>query len=327
LASYTFHDLWLDVRPDGIEARARLAPFWPSLSLVPAEGAPNGSHRIYVRLHEGRGKLPPTVHKLSQAGEFSLLRHEDSYYLTDNSCVFQLRPADGCGDAYLTASFFNKPRSVQYSFWSFGWLKLLRPLGFYTLHAAGLVSPAGMGVLVIGPPGSGKSTLALGLIRRGWRYLTDDAVLIHPWCNGVRALALRAHFYIDACAAPANADLPLGGTASGHECDRRRVLLENTALGSQHTRACMPGLLIFPRIVQQDSSVLTPIKHRIAFKNLLDASGPQLFDYYPQTMRQHFEVLKRLLVQSNSLELLAGLDLYHNPEVLVRLLAEVRQRG
>ena len=59
--------------------------------------------------------------------------------------------------------FFPKPTMTQANFWCFGLLKLLRPLGIYSLHAAGLASEAGEGVLLVGPSGSGKSTLAIGL--------------------------------------------------------------------------------------------------------------------------------------------------------------------
>jgi hypothetical protein len=51
---------------------------------------------------------------------------------------------------------------LQRNFWAFGLLKLLRPLGFFSLHAAGVVSGHGRGLLINGRPGSGKSTLALG---------------------------------------------------------------------------------------------------------------------------------------------------------------------
>jgi hypothetical protein len=39
-------------------------------------------------------------------------------------------------------------------------------------------------------------------------------------------------------------------------------------------------------------------------------------------MAQHLDVLKRLMQQTTTYELRAGLDLYRNPLTLVRLLAE-----
>lgn len=45
------------------------------------------------------------------------------------------------------------------------------------LHAAAVIRD-GAAVLIPGPAGSGKTTLAAGLLRDGWRYLTDEAVVI-----------------------------------------------------------------------------------------------------------------------------------------------------
>lgn len=50
---------------------------------------------------------------------------------------------------------------------------------FLQLHAAGMVRD-GVGVILAGGPGSGKSTLAAALLARGWRYCSDDLILIDP---------------------------------------------------------------------------------------------------------------------------------------------------
>jgi len=50
---------------------------------------------------------------------------------------------------------------------------------FYQLHA-GAVSRAGVGLLFPGVSRSGKSTLMFGLLARGFRYLSDDAILFDP---------------------------------------------------------------------------------------------------------------------------------------------------
>ena len=50
---------------------------------------------------------------------------------------------------------------------------------FLQLRAAGMVRD-GVGVILAGAPGSGKSTLAAALLARGWRYSSDDLILIDP---------------------------------------------------------------------------------------------------------------------------------------------------
>ena len=226
----------------------------------------------------------------------------------------------GQGTAQLAPTFCAQPRVVQRNFWAFGLLKLLRPLGFYSLHAAGVVPAHGQGVLIIGPSGSGKSTLTLGLLRQGWGYLSDDAVLLRLQPEGVVAVVCRKHCYVDAGTAARYAELPFGEAAPDtHGGGKRRVYLEEVSPGQQ-VAACLPRVLLFARIVPAPHSTVRPLDHVRVLKHLLAQSGPQLFDRH--TMAPHLEVLKRLMQQATSYELHAGLDLYQQPGTLGHLLAE-----
>src|SRR5258705_12283229 len=62
---------------------------------------------------------------------------------------------------------------------SFAICAALRRYGLFALHSAAVVSPdAKTGVMIIGPSGSGKSTLTMQLAAAGWRYLSDDELLL-----------------------------------------------------------------------------------------------------------------------------------------------------
>jgi hypothetical protein len=69
----------------------------------------------------------------------------DDFYLTDGASLLHLQTVQGQGTAQLASNFYTQPRVVQGNFWAFGLLKLLRPLGFYSLHAAGVVPTHGGG--------------------------------------------------------------------------------------------------------------------------------------------------------------------------------------
>jgi hypothetical protein len=211
---------------------------------------------------------------------------------------------------------------AQANFWCFGLLKLLRPLGIYSLHAAALSTADGKGLLLVGAPGSGKSTLAIGLIRQGWSYLSDDAVLLRDGSESVEALGCRRSFYIDAVRSPDYSDLSLGSeTLDSNGRERRRVGI-NEAFAEQHVRRCIPRIVIFPRIKSHNQSTLVPIDHVSALRVLLSQSAPQLFDR--GTMSAHLELLNRLLQQSEVYELNAGIDLYHEPAKLIQLIGNTR---
>ncbi|HEX2524475.1 MAG TPA: hypothetical protein VHP35_20365 [Terriglobia bacterium] len=100
---------------------------------------------------------------------------------------------------------------------------------------------------------------------------------------------------------------------------RRRVRLEEV-YPAQYMARCSPQVLLFARIVPEAQSSLHPLDRVDALRRLLAGSGPQLFDR--GTMPHHLEVLKRLIQQTATYELRAGLDLYRDPMTLVRLLNE-----
>jgi adenylate kinase family enzyme len=175
-------------------------------------------------------------------------------------------------------------------------------------------------VLIVGSSGSGKSTLTIGLIRKGWGYLSDDAVLLRKSSEAVEAMALRKYCYIDAQTAVDYSDFRLGQKVpDAIRGQRQRVYVDETYPGKA-VPTCVPQILVFSRIVSEAVSTLKPVTRVDALKNLLTESGPQLFDQ--TSMPHHMEVLKTLLSQAKTYELQAGLDLHRDPLILERLLTQ-----
>jgi hypothetical protein len=258
------------------------------------------------------------AHPMPGLDGFRGLVEADQYYLSDGTSLLRLLPEQGQGHARLATAFFAKPPRLQGAFWTYGLLKLLRPLGAYWLHAAGVVSQEGTSILLVGPSGSGKSTLTIGLIRQGWSYLSDDALLLRRQPEGIAALAWRRHASVDASTAAAYADLPLGEEAADPRGKPKRRVAIETAYPAQHIASCLPQVLLFPRIVPHASSVVVPLAPPSALKQLLSESGPALFDH--SSMPRHLDLLTRLLRQAPPYELRAGLDLYREPGRLSQLL-------
>jgi len=318
---YTWQALTLAVQYDQPHTAAELGPLLHDLSWVRTEA---GGHPpelcLTVRLDDHRRRVPPTARQVFQAEGYQGLECGDEFYLTDGASLLHLQVGQGRAEAWLAPAFAAKPTILQRTFWAFGLLKLLRPLGLYSLHAAGVVSAHGRGLLIVGGSGHGKSTLALGLIRQGWGYLSDDAVLLRQQPDGVEALGCRQPVYVHAEAAPRYAELPLGEEVPDRAGGwKRRVGIE-TAFPAQQVAGCRPRVLLFSHIVPRPQSVLRPVDGPTALGQLLTHSGPQLFDR--ATMPPHLDVLQRLLEQTTSYELQAGRDLYEEPRTLVRLLRE-----
>jgi len=334
VTAYTFHDLTLDVEQDAVEIPTGLTELLQHHSFVRSPApVTRPSLRLSARVNATcRREVPRTARRVFGADDFCGLAEGfsgfdggDDFYLTDERSSFHLRLPQGEGHARLHPSFLAKPPLLKQAFWVFGLVKLLRYLGAYGLHAAGVVMPDQGGLLAVGQSGSGKSTIAMELIRQRWSYLSDDSVLLRNRAEGVEALAFRKDPYIDADAGPKYPDLPLGPvTRDAFGRDKRRVCVDD-AFPERRTARCWPRVLLFCRIVPVAQSTLRPLDRLAALKTLLGQSGPLLFD--PQTMPQHLEVLKRLLQQTATVELEAGLDLHHDPRGLIDLLAGALRVG
>lgn len=323
---YRWHDLTLEVRYTEPALGGALAPLLHDVSCVHAPAGPEQPRLcLTIRGQAQQPGLPSVARRVLHTEGFDGFVYDSDFYLTDGASLFHLQAPTGRGDAYLAPDFVHKPLLLQRNFWAFGLLRLLRPLGLFSLHAAGVVTEDGLGLLIVGEAGSGKSTLALGLIRHGWGYLSDDAVLLRQQPQGIEALTLRRYFYVNADAAAAYDDFSLGevvpDTTQGW---RQRVDIQATH-AQQAVAGCVPGVLLCARLVSQPHSTLRPLDHPSALRYLLAQSGPQLFDRH--TMPQHLEVLKHLVQQTTAYELSAGLDLYQHPITLARLLEEAAGKG
>jgi len=323
MALYTSHGLTLKVKSCGLKTEAHLHQLLQDLSWVRNDAVgTNPSLCLKVGFDGRKVEIPTTARELFRADGFCGVEIGEDFYLTDGSSTFHHRGETAEGDVSLSPSFLEKPLILQRNFWAFALLKLLRSLSVYSLHAAG-VTRNGLGMLIVGSPGSGKSTLAIGLVRLGWSYLSDDALLLRRQPNGIEALALRKSFYVNADAVSDYAEIPFGEEVPDTPGGRKRRLKIEEAYPAQYVEKCNPTVLLFSRIVSDRQSALIPCDNIAALKNLLAQSGPQLFDQ--KTMGKQLELLARLLRQSASYELSAGLDLYHDPGKLTQLLAGCEQ--
>lgn len=323
MARYAFHDLNLQVTGGELEAGFDLDRILDELSWDRTEassGRPDLS--LSVLLDEKGIRIPGESREVFRADGFRGLECGDEFHLTDGATHLRLEPRKGQCEARLAPSFILKAPLLRQNFWVFALLKLLRASGLYGLHAAGLVAEDGTGVLVVGPSGSGKSTVAIGLARRGWRYLSDDAVLLRSRSNGVEALALRRHFYVLSAEAGDYGDLPLGEERTDRCGGRRSRVGIEAACPSGRADACTPQVLLFSRVSREERSALFPLDRASALGQLIGQSSSQLFDR--QTMGTHLATLNVLLQQAEAYELRAGLDLREDPTLLPRLLVDAR---
>ena len=187
----------------------------------------------------------------------------------------------------------------------------LRRCGLFELHAAGVVEPqSDGGYLVIGPSGSGKSTLATQLASAGWRYLSDDALLLRGGgAELVEACALRREFAVTQQTVAA-------GILEGFEDllhepmpfdPLKRRFKPHTIFPEGFSESCVPSVLCFPVITNEPASRSRRLTQAETMRGLLRMCPWACYDR--PAAATHLGLLARLARQAAGFELHAGQDL------------------
>lgn len=186
----------------------------------------------------------------------------------------------------------------------------LRRCGLFELHAAGVVEPrSGVGLLIAGPSGSGKSTLATQLASAGWRYLSDDALLLHDAGGLVEACALRREFAVTEQTVAAGV---LGGfeellNEPAPFDPLKRRFKPHDIFPEGFAQSCAPRALLFPVITHEALSRARRLTQAETMRALLRLCPWACYD--KPSAGAHLALLARLARQAAGFELSAGRDL------------------
>jgi hypothetical protein len=200
----------------------------------------------------------------------------------------------------------------------FGLMLLLRPHGLLPLHAAALAHPRG-GVLMAAPSDAGKSTATYQLVRQGWGFVSDDAVLLRATGMGVTARVLRRPFGLDADARERFPELAAHWRPQFAEVTKGSVRIDRLR-PAQAVPLCTPRLVLIPTLSGAPESRLEPVAKAEALWALLAQSALATLD--PVWAAEHLDVLRRLLDQAPAYRLLAGRDVLDAPARFARLLED-----
>lgn len=153
-----------------------------------------------------------------------------------------------------------------------GW----RRAGWVPLHAGGLVSPPsdttlGSGVLVCAASGGGKTTFTVALVRRGWRSLGDDKLLLRASGGQSLVASVKQMLNIDPAAGAwfpelaGIADLPEYSTWT----PKRRVSLGNIWSHAPAMTMQPTHLVVVSRMEGRGGIDVTPLSSDEAMSALL----------------------------------------------------------
>ncbi|HLL71466.1 MAG TPA: hypothetical protein VK363_08545 [Pyrinomonadaceae bacterium] len=197
----------------------------------------------------------------------------------------------------------------------------LRRCRLYVLHAAGVIEPeTNTGLIVVGNSNSGKSSLTIRLASAGWRYLSDDMLVLGEAEGEVEAWPLRRVFSVSpeslAGGHLRELEAALGAPVNSDPSKRRldpAIVFPGGFVGS-----CFPRVLLFPVLTGEQASRAENLTSGEAMARLIRQCPWASYD--AGTAREHLRVLGLLAKQSASYLLHAGRDLIEDASSAPKLL-------
>jgi hypothetical protein len=202
-------------------------------------------------------------------------------------------------------------------------LFIMHRLGYFELHAGACVS-GDSGYLLLGPSGSGKTTAMLSLIRSGWNYLSDDAIVVSRDPKGViLARPLRRSFSLKPDHLERHPELAAYATESLPGNDKRRFD-PRQIWPEQYSPEARPRFIIDCHVTDEETTRITPVSRAESLARLVGSTPWLMFDQ--STAPAHLEMFRALAATCSGFEMRAGRDLLRNPDLMASLI-ESRTRG
>jgi hypothetical protein len=196
-------------------------------------------------------------------------------------------------------------------------MEMLKHRGLYGLHAAALTEDGSRCYLFPGDAGSGKTTTALGLLKRGFRYLADDKVLLREEDRRISALAFTRRFHIDP---GIGRQYPELGFLEGLEplpASTKRPCDVSQVYPNVFVASCTPGSIVHLELTSDTTSRIVPVSRRESFTRLIHQS---IFSFERDIARKQVGLLGRLVRRTESHVLYRGKDVYEVPERVAEFL-------
>ena len=283
--------------------------------------------RLHLEIFDGSSPLPEEFQAstetlaLAEGIRFTFSPTRVAIQLGHTSALVDFSKSSAT--VYMDSEFRHHTSSQLSTFWLAILVSLLQSQRTYMMHAAGLTSANGEGVIFVATGGSGKSTLTLGLIGGGWPFLSDDILFLRESDSSIHAYAGRRSFYVLSERADHYRDWPFGESNSpDREGNLRQEILVHQRYPSQFRAHCHPTVLILPRIIREPHSRLIPLERATAIKDLLRESSIGLTGR--RILPGQLAVLTRLVGQCRVFRLESGEDLHRCPANFSELLEQAK---
>jgi hypothetical protein len=326
---YDIHGIRVALRTDSVAVAAgaerALAELTDRGTRAPAMGD-RATIEMDLRAESAPFQVPAEAQPQFRHAQVRCYRHGGELWYESADATVVLDPEAGKAEGRLApsgAATSHPWRPQGDAVFTFSLLELLRHRGLFHLHAAGLARD-GRGVLLAGNTGAGKSTLTVSMVRAGWDFLSDDAVLLRSCPGAVEALSLPSEFHLDPALAERFPELALLNDRPGYGSGAKRAFRPVEVYERQPMASCVPSLLVFPRIAPgaTHAQALTPTQ---ALTALIRSSALVLLD--ERVAAPHLDALKRLVSQCRCYWLHHGPDALDDPTCIPELIEALLGSG
>jgi hypothetical protein len=300
-----------------------LTQLWGEFFVLGADVAPPQAPVVALRFESARPApwISPGMQTVCETPDLSVIKTDTGFRLACHGSTLELDLGCSRGAGVLTDRFERLPAHYQREFFLLAFLMLFRRHGLYGLHSSA-VARGDLACLIVGPSGHGKTTLALALVREGWRYLSDDVLVLQSRSDGVAARAMRRGFSCTPETARLFPELTATGPARLDMFDGKQLLDVAAVYPGRFADQCRPRLLLFPQIAGGRRSRLVPLNDSQAMLALIRQSPGIMVDR--PAVQAQLGVLKRLVGQAHKYRILLGSDVYEDSAAVSGLLSAVR---
>jgi hypothetical protein len=244
-----------------------------------------------------------------------------SYFFERNNSVVRANNDEpSCVEVWIGNTPADRDRSALARLVFNASMTAMRRCGLFELHAAGVVGQSGDGLLIVGPSGSGKSTMATQLASAGWRYLSDDSLLLYLNHGRVEARALRRAFAVtDETLSVSGMEKLESIVTDPLPFDPLKKRFEpSSAFPDSFIEVCVPTLMFFSQVTREPASRARALSHSETMAQLIRMCPWACYDQ--PSARAHLNLLGDLARQTRAFELFAGRDMFGDGEYAGRYL-------
>lgn len=272
-------------------------------------------HRIKIPEGKSRAVYDPPL------GKVLYFDNENLFYIDyDDQVRVLCDPVRGNTQVSILHSAVDKLWLIAHPMFTLPFIELLRRRGLYNVHAAGMCF-GDKGILFPGTSGAGKSTLTLIMLCAGFGFLGDDMLFLTTGNEGLRILAFPDEIDVTDETIrffPELDHLMFLPKVAG--CNKQQIRAEDV-YELEFTRECRPAMLVFPRIINAEKSVLKPMEKDEAFSELV----PNILLTEAHCSQVHLDVLSELVKASECYRLETGRDLHAVPKLLEKVMTQTQE--